>query len=162
MTTDSVPARLRFLARVARKESRHLQETTERLFQSKEPLTGLEVQRWIADSLIAERMDAFVARFSRLQDLLGDKLIPSLLEHLGESSGLAIDNLDKAERFGWIASSDEWVVYRKLRNQMIHEYIEDPAVLADALDAGCGFVDALTTSAETLASEVERRLGPVE
>lgn len=158
MTADSAQARLRFLARVARKESQHLKETTERLFQSKEPLTEREVQRWVADSLIAERMDAFVARFSRLQDLLGDKLIPALLEHLGEPSGPAIDNLDKAERFGWIASSDEWVVYRKLRNQMIHEYIEDPAVLTDALDAGHGFVESLTFSAAALASEAERRL----
>jgi hypothetical protein len=159
MTIDPAQARLRFLARVARKEAIHLKETTWRLFETKEPLTEKEVQRWMADSLIAERMDAFVARFSRLQDMLGDKLIPTLLLYLGESVGPAIDNLDKAERFGWIESSHEWMIYRQLRNQMIHEYIEDPAVLADALDAGRSYVESLTMSAETLASEIERRLG---
>ncbi|TVP60703.1 MAG: hypothetical protein EA349_01005 [Halomonadaceae bacterium] len=99
-------------------------------------VTENEVKGWIVDVDMAERLDAFVARFSRLQDTLGDKLIPTLLSYLGEQTGPAIDNLNRAEKFGWIESAEEWIVYRKLRNQMIHEYIEDTAVLTDALRSG--------------------------
>ena len=86
-----------------------------------------------ADPLLAERLDAFVARFGRLQDTVGDKLLPSLLMALAEPVGPAIDNLDKAEKFGWIESTEDWMEMRRLRNQMVHEYIEDVAVLASAL-----------------------------
>ena len=80
-----------------------------------------------ADPLLAERLDAFVARFGRLQDTVGDKLLPSLLMALAEPVGPAIDNLDKAEKFGWIESTEDWMEMRRLRNQMVHEYIEDVA-----------------------------------
>jgi hypothetical protein len=43
----------------------------------------------------AERTDAFVARFGRLQDTLADKLLPALLAWLAEPVGAAIDNLDR-------------------------------------------------------------------
>jgi uncharacterized protein YutE (UPF0331/DUF86 family) len=33
---------------------------------------------------------------------------------------------------------------RKLRNQMVHEYIEDPEILANALQSGHGFVTGQT------------------
>jgi len=90
--------------------------------------------------LLAERLDAFVSRFGRLQDTVGDKLLPALLNALGESSGPALDNLDQAEKFGLIDSSDNWMEIRRLRNQMVHEYIEDLAVLSSALRSGHGYV----------------------
>ncbi|MEQ9394231.1 hypothetical protein [Haliea sp.] len=34
----------------------------------------------------------------------------------------------KAEKLGWLDSADEWMTFRKLRNQMVHEYIEDRAL----------------------------------
>jgi hypothetical protein len=63
-------------------------------------------------------VEAFVSRFSHLQDTLGDKLIPKLLSALGERQATAMDNLDTAERLGWISSADEWQAIRQLRNQM--------------------------------------------
>ena len=69
------------------------------------------------DPDLAERIDAFVARFGRLQDTLGDKLLPHLLRALGEKPGAAIDNLDRAERLGWIESADQWLEIRRLRNK---------------------------------------------
>ncbi len=47
--------------------------------------------------------------------------------------------MDKAEKFGFIASADGWMEMRRLRNQMVHEYIEDLAVLASALRSGHAF-----------------------
>ena len=148
--------RLIFLIRVIRKESRHLLSTDQRLFA--EPFTRERAARLDSDSELAERVEAFVGRFGRLQDTLGDKLLPLYLVALGETSGAAIDNLDRAERLGFVASADEWVTMRKLRNQMIHEYIEDLTVLSSALQTGHEFVSTLVATADTLIGEVERRV----
>ena len=80
-----------------------------------------EAQKIEADPILAERLDAFVSRFGRLQDTVGDKLLPALLTALAEKTGPAIDNLDKAEKFGFIESADGWMEMRRLRNQMVHE-----------------------------------------
>ncbi|MFN7862767.1 MAG: hypothetical protein ACK5N7_05495 [Curvibacter sp.] len=147
-------ARLVFLARVTGRESRHLQDTDARLFVA--PFTPESARQIAKDAMLAERLDAFVARFSRLQDTLGDKLLPALLDAVGEAPGTAMDNLDRAERFGWIASADHWMEMRRLRNQMVHEYIEDPVVLADALNTGHLFVAALAEATEHCGREIAR------
>lgn len=147
--------RLQFLTRVVRKECQHLVATDQRLFA--EPFTPERARQLDTDPGLAERVEAFVGRFGRLQDTLGDKLLPVLLAALGEVPAAAIDNLDRAERLGLIASADDWMTLRKLRNQMVHEYVEDPAVLASALQTGHGFVRVLVVAAERLMAEVERR-----
>lgn len=147
-----------FLCRITRKEAEHLQSTVSRLFPSGKTPGAEEVEQWLADPLLSERLDAFVARFSRLQDTVGDKLIPVLMALAGEERGPMLDNLDKAEKFGWINSADEWMLYRKLRNQMVHEYIEDAQILADALGAGQRFVPTLIRLSLSVVEEVDKRL----
>ena len=152
----SLAGRLEFLARVTTKECGHLLDTDGRLFGS--PFTIEEAQKIAVDPVLAERLDAFVARFGRLQDTVGDKLLPALLSALAETLGPAIDNLDKAEKFGFIEAADAWMEMRRLRNQMVHEYIEDLAVLSSALRSGHAFVPALVASARRCVAEAERIL----
>lgn len=83
-----------------------------------------QVSRLETDPDLAERVEAFVGRFGRLQDTVGDKLLPLLLTALGEKTGAAIDNLDRAERLRLVHSTDEWINMRNLRNQMVHEYTD--------------------------------------
>lgn len=154
MKKGSAP-RLFFLVRVVRKECRYLAATAERLFRV--PFTLETVADLPYDEDLAERVDAFVGRFGRLQDTLGDKLLPALLLLLEERTGPFVDNLNRAERLGWVASVDEWLLMRQLRNQMVHEYIEDPAVLVNALHAGHAFVPALLFAAKQMTDEAERR-----
>jgi hypothetical protein len=97
-------ARLQFLGRVAAKESRHLQSTDQRLFA--ERFTEMRARNLEDDPDLAERVEAFVGRFGRLQDTLADKLLPVLLSALGERLGAQMDNLDRAERLGFIASAE--------------------------------------------------------
>ena len=147
--------RLQFLLRVIGKECKHLVTTDHRLFGGSftlEQATGLE-----ENSDLAERVEAFVGRFGRLQDTLGDKLLPLLLAALGEKPSAVIDNLDRAERLWLINSSDEWLAMRNLRNQMVHEYVEDPVVLYSALQAGHVFVQVLVASANKMTDEIERK-----
>ena len=147
--------RLQFLVRVVHKECKHLATTDERLFR---PLLTLDqVSRLEEDPDLAERVEAFVGRFGRLQDTVGDKLLPSLLAAQGERPSSTIDNLDRAERLGLLISADQWMTMRNLRNQMVHEYVEDPVVLGSALQTGHVFVPALIQIAQTIIAEVKRR-----
>jgi hypothetical protein len=147
--------RLRFLVRVTDKETRHLTLTTGRLFTTRfTPERVADLER--APDL-AERVDAFVSRFGRLQDTLGDKLLPVLLSALGEKVSAVIDNLDRAERLGLIPSAEQWMEIRKLRNQMVHDYVEDPIVLADALETAHDFVPMLMDAASRMRAEIARR-----
>ena len=155
MLSADVASRLRFLSRVVHRECVHLKATDSRLFSK--PFSVDRALTLDTDGELSERVEAFVARFGRLQDTLGDKLIPLLLRALDESVGATVDNLDRAERLGWLTSADEWLSARKLRNQMVHEYIEDAAVLAGAIQAGHGLVDMLVTTAEKLLHELYRR-----
>ena len=81
----------------------------------------------------------------------------TLLAALGEKPSSAIDNLDRAERLGLLKSVDEWMTMRNLRNQMVHEYVEDPVVLASALQTGHAFVPTLIATADKMSAEIERR-----
>lgn len=156
MTVDmKIILRLQFLARVVRKECKHLATTDQRLFGD---LFSLEkVARLEEDPDLAERVEAFVGRFGRLQDTIGDKLLPLLLSALGEKPSAAIDNLDRAERLGLLGSADEWMVMRGLRNQMVHEYVEDPVMLSSALQTGHEFVPSLMATACKMIAEIEMR-----
>jgi hypothetical protein len=147
--------RLRFLTRVVTKETQLLSTTSERLFLV--PFTPERIAELNQDPDLAERVDAFVSRFGRLQDTLGDKLLPLLLSALGESPAPTIDRLDLAERLGFIASSEQWMRIRRLRNQMVQEYVEDPQVLADALQGAHQAVATLVGAGQAMTAEIERR-----
>ncbi len=147
--------RLQFLATVAGKELHSLQGSANRLFR--QPLTIEHLQRLIADEEQAERIEAFASRFGRLQDTLGDKLIPSLLSALAEPTGAAADNLDRAERLGWLPSTEQWLDMRQLRNRLVHEYIADTQSLHQALLAAQAFVPVLTSVVTSLQNEMHKR-----
>lgn len=151
---DANLERLLFLQRVVQKEADYLQITDHRLFAA--PFDEALTKRLSADVELAERVEAFVGRFGRLQDTLADKLLPALLSAQAEPVGSSIDNLDRAERLGWIASTDDWLTMRRLRNQMVHEYIEDYTVLANALNNGHRFIPVLLSAAEHLISATQR------
>ena len=117
-------------------EAELLQATDQRLFA--EAFTPQRAATLRGDALLSERLDAFSARFARLQDTAGDKLLPALpalLARLGEPVGSVLDNLDKAARLGWLTQpSEHWLAARALRNRMVHEYIRDSALLAQAVN----------------------------
>ena len=123
--------RLKFLCRVVKKEIHHLSYSAKKVFN--ESFNEKRAKQLVDDEELAEQVEAFTSRYCRLQDTIGDKLLPAWLDVLGEKTHVAIDNLDKAERLGVLPSVEQWLKLRQLRNQMIHEYIEDLAILSDAL-----------------------------
>jgi len=147
--------RLQFLTRIVRKEIRHLRLTDQRLFSTL--FTCEKAEQLEVDVELAERVDAFVSRFGRLQDTVGDKLIPQYLNAVGEATGPAIDNLNRAEKLGLLASAELWVALRDLRNEMIHEYMEDLDRLANALNKGHEHVATLSEDAGRILADLESR-----
>lgn len=147
--------RLQFLIRIVRKEIQYLRVTDERLFAC--VFDKQRAERLDIDVELAERVDAFVSRFGRLQDTVGDKLLPLYLNAVGERVGPVIDNLNRAEKLGLISVAETWMVLRDLRNQMIHEYMEDTEKLADALNKGHQHVGMLTEDAERVVADLAAR-----
>ncbi len=72
MTAPTDTGRLVFLLETVEREGRHLLTTTERLFCN--PIDAAWIDALEQDLDLAERLDAFVSRFGRMQDTLGDKL----------------------------------------------------------------------------------------
>ncbi len=69
-------------------------------------------------------IDQLIFRFSKLQDSMGGKLFPAILENLGEDiEGLPfIDRLTKLEELNIIPAAEEWIMLRETRNIVTHEY----------------------------------------
>jgi hypothetical protein len=102
VTTPTDTARLVFLLETVEREGRHLLITTARLFH--QPIDAAWIESLEDDIELAERLDAFVARFGRMQDTLGDKLVPELRRQLLETPGAALDNLNRMEKLGLLTS----------------------------------------------------------
>ena len=117
--------------------------------------------RWIEDiehnPQHSEMLDAFVARFSRLQDTIGDKLLPAILKLNLESVGSQLDNLFRAEKLGWIDSADDWIELRGLRNSLVHEYMTSPEKLLSALKKVIQLGDTLIKTQNLLASNFKNK-----
>jgi hypothetical protein len=82
---------------------------------------------------LAEKIDAFVSRFGRLQDHIGDKLIPRFVALLGGTPTSLLDNLAYAEKAGWLESTESFISARKLRNLLVHEYMAEAELFLEAL-----------------------------
>lgn len=101
MTTTN-PERFLTLLEIVRREGRNLQGTASRLAAER-----IDVD-WVAGLEgrpdLAERVDAFAARFGRMQDTLGDKLVPEFLRQMAESPATVLDNLNRLEKLGLLDS----------------------------------------------------------
>jgi hypothetical protein len=80
--------------------------------------------------------DQLIYRFSRLQDTMGTKLFPLILQGLGEydQGQPFIDMLNKLEKFSLIDSAEQWLRLREIRNLVSHEYPDNEKELAEGLN----------------------------
>ena len=82
-------------------------------------------------------LDQFAYRYTRLQDDMGARLMPSVLKALGEDIApmSAIDRFTRLEQLGWLQSADDWLMLRQVRNQFAHDYPERPTERFERLQA---------------------------
>ena len=102
--------RVNFLSRVVKKEIHHLNYSASKVFN--QPFTIERAKQLANDQKQAEQIEAFASRFCRLQDTIGDKLLPAWLDILSEKTNVTIDNLDKAEKIGVLPSVELWLELR--------------------------------------------------
>lgn len=85
---------------------------------------------------VRRTLDQLAYRFMKLQDGLGEKVLPGLLiatlDPLPPDATFA-EKLQRLERLGALASADAWRLLREVRNSLAHEYPENPALQAAAL-----------------------------
>ncbi|MCD6430887.1 MAG: hypothetical protein J7L57_06690 [Deltaproteobacteria bacterium] len=73
-----------------------------------------------------EHLDQFIYRFTKLQDSMGTRLLPSLHSFFENSSQPMpfLDKLNRLEQLGILTSVENWQFFRNLRNNLAHDYLE--------------------------------------
>jgi len=76
------------------------------------------------DTEVVKTIDSFIYRFTKIQDKMGEKLFPAILNEFQEykPNMPLIDVLNKLEKFELIDNVDMWIDFRKLRNNLTHDY----------------------------------------
>lgn len=102
--------------------------------QSLTPLLPLKSER-ISILTVEELglMELMMSRFSKLQDTLGAKLFPLILQLLqqDETNYSFLDMLHRLEKLEILPSSTWWLKIRELRNHLVHDYPENPQLMSD-------------------------------
>lgn len=142
------------LLKVTAKEAHYLQRTAARLDALTIDLAWVKSLENSDEH--SEMLDAFVSRYARLQDTLGDKLLPVMLRACLERTGSELDNLLRAEKLGWIASTEAWIALRELRNRLIHEYMESDEDLLSALQQALLGVKTLSDTQQQLTAYAQK------
>ena len=98
-----------------------------RLLSAKQRLKSmmpLDVNSYLGlDEMSISVIDQMIFRFSKLQDTMGDKIFPNILELNGENikKMTFIDRLNRLEELE-LLYKDKWMALRKDRNEIAHEY----------------------------------------
>lgn len=128
---------------------------------SSAPLALQSIDALKPDSTLAINIEAFASRFGRLQDHVGEKLLPRLLILLGEAPGAMLDTLNRAERLGVLENALDWLAWRKLRNRLVHEYFQETAPFVEAVNQSLQAVPKLTGMIESIRRQAQKAGVPV-
>ena len=107
------------------------------------PTPGLEAIE--SDPALRQLTDQILFRFMKLQDAMGERLIPGTLGSLMEpfESWPMRDKLDRLEKLGFL-DVEAWLRWRELRNRLAHQYPDAPELRhAQLLAAIAGAADML-------------------
>jgi len=96
------------------------------------------------ESLMISVIDQMIFRFSKLQDTMGEKIFPTILELNGEEvkKMTFIDRLNRLEELE-LLYKDEWMKLRKERNEIAHEYSFNQDEVVDSINLIYNRVDKL-------------------
>lgn len=116
---------------------KHLQRIEEAYsdIQKSLPLLAQKYRNLTKDEVQA--IDQYLFRFAKLQDTLGDKIFKLLVAQYESSSEAVpfIDILNKLEKIGFIDNTKEWNNLRKIRNEISHQYDNEPEEMSQAINS---------------------------
>jgi uncharacterized protein with HEPN domain len=103
------------------------------------------------DDIFISIIDQLIFRFSKLQDTMGDKIFPSILELNGENvkKMTFIDRLNRLEELELLYQVD-WMSLRKERNEIAHEYSFNQEEVVDSINLIYKRVDKLLAIYDTI------------
>lgn len=98
------------------------------------PISALEYPNLSNEQI--ESIDQYLFRFAKLQDTMGDKLFKLILSQYEENTQQLsfIDILNKLEKLEFLPSAKEWLTLRKIRNEISHQYDDEPEEMSQAIN----------------------------
>lgn len=147
--------RLQQILQLVTREDKHLLAVEKRFFEGTESADAKWLETTIKTDIGVDRLESFVGKFTRMQDTLMDKLLPLFLKYLGEPVGTAVDNLNRMEKLGFISCADDWLELRYLRNQLVHEYMDDAEIMALSLSRARLLSHAMHETYQIVSKKIE-------
>jgi len=104
-----------------------------------------------------DKLDILAFRFSKLQDLLGDKIFRNILEYSGFNVQQSfVKLLSELEKEG-ILDLNQWIELRNARNRIAHEYPDNEEILVGSINfiyEHSGYLIELTYRLERYFNEI--------
>ncbi len=106
-------------------------------------------------------IDSFIFRFSKMQDAMGEKLFPLVLEILGEDVRKKpfLDILNRLEQLEFIPSANEWKELRVLRNELTHTYPWEEEILIENIKKALKKSQELIDIYENIKQKIQKYIG---
>lgn len=126
-----------------------------------------ELKELEADHNRLRLLDQLIFRFTKLQDAIGQRLVPATLAVLSEpyEDWSMIDRLNRLEKLGYL-EVDDWLSWRATRNRLAHEYPEQDALrfaaILAAVEAAAGLAASYRTWRVKLNSQFTPQNAPEE
>lgn len=123
-----------------------------------EPIKGLSAGDFTDEQV--RTLDQLIFRFGKLQDAIGTRLLPAILQLVQEwhDNEPFLDKLNRAEKLGILPSVEQWQLLRELRNQTAHEYPDQPELVRANLRRLISSVPVLVAAHKQLVDwELERK-----
>jgi len=81
-------------------------------------------------------MDQYLFRFSKLQDTLGKRVFRAIVSEYEEDIDALtfVDVLNRLEKIGVLDDVNIWKTLRDVRNDISHQYDDNPQEMAEALN----------------------------
>ena len=104
-------------------------------------------------------VDSFIFRFTKIQDLIGEKLFKEILDKVGEfrRNMSFTDILDKAEKLEIIDSADKWSNFRELRNSLSHEYPSNEAEIIKDIKLALDYFMDISRAYENISKYIKSK-----
>lgn len=101
-------------------------------------------------------VDQMLYRFLKLQDAVGERMVPATLAALNEpcEDWPMRDRLNRLEKLGYL-DVDAWLAWREVRNRLAHEYPDHPELRFAALLAAIAAAHALLNRYGTWRARLE-------
>ena len=125
-----------------------------------------EIESWLPlktedfdDIEKVKTIDSFIYRFIKIQDKMGEKLFPAVLQLLQEyDRGMPfIDMLNRLERLRLLPNADEWIDFRNLRNTLTHEYPDNEDEIIQAIEIALDAYKTMLNVFSKMSEELKKR-----